>query len=48
MKIGAPFAGPVSFPLLVISEYEDIDLHNTCSESSNFDVELDSITNITT
>ncbi|PYB67584.1 hypothetical protein DMB44_08420 [Thermoplasma sp. Kam2015] len=47
MKIGAPFAGPVSFPLLVISEYEDIDLHNTCSESSNFDVVLDSITNIT-
>ncbi|MCY0852291.1 DUF3834 domain-containing protein [Thermoplasma acidophilum] len=46
MKIGAPFAGPVSFPLLVISEYEDIGLHNTCSEDGSFDVVLDSITNI--
>ncbi|WP_297027195.1 DUF3834 domain-containing protein [Thermoplasma sp.] len=47
MRIGAPFAGPVSFPLLVLSEYEDIDVHNTCSEEGNFDVVLDSITNIT-
>ncbi len=46
MKVGAPFAGPVSFPLLVIKDQLGYDLLNTCKFSDKFDIVLDSITNM--
>ncbi|EZQ04743.1 MULTISPECIES: DUF3834 domain-containing protein [Acidianus] len=48
MIITAPYAGPVSFPLLVGKELGkiDIDLRNSCKTSIIGDVILDSITNI--
>ncbi|BAB59245.1 TVG0108190 [Thermoplasma volcanium GSS1] len=46
MDVGMPFAGPVSFPLLVIEEELPFRIHNICSETGKFDVVLDSITNM--
>lgn len=48
MKILAPFAGPVSFPILVLKakKYKELDLANSCISSEKGDVILDSITNL--
>ncbi len=49
MKILAPFAGPVSFPLLVYKHEKqpDLELINSCTSTEvNGDVILDSITNL--
>jgi len=48
MLVTAPFAGPVSFPLLVakVLGHIDFDLENSCNSDKVGDVILDSITNI--
>lgn len=48
MLVTAPFAGPVSFPLLVARELgeEQINLKNSCETNEVGDIVLDSITNI--
>jgi hypothetical protein len=48
MLVTAPFAGPVSFPLLVARELgeEQINLKNSCETNEIGDIVLDSITNI--
>lgn len=48
MLVTAPFAGPVSFPLLVakVLGHIDFDLENSCNSDKVGDVILDSITNV--
>jgi hypothetical protein len=48
MLVTAPFAGPVSFPILVAKENDklDFDVKNSCETSEMGDVVLDSITNL--
>ncbi|MGC8609233.1 MAG: DUF3834 domain-containing protein, partial [Thermoplasmata archaeon] len=46
MKVGVPFAGPVSFPFLAIKDQLEFDLFNICKSSDSFDIILDSITNM--
>jgi hypothetical protein len=48
MIVTAPFAGPVSFPLLVSKVFNknDFDLKNSCKVNEPGDVVLDSITNV--
>ncbi|MCH4816530.1 MAG: DUF3834 domain-containing protein [Saccharolobus sp.] len=45
MLVTAPFAGPVSFPLLVIKDKLSFRLENSCKTNEVGDVVLDSITN---
>ncbi|MCI2414488.1 MAG: DUF3834 domain-containing protein [Candidatus Aramenus sp.] len=49
MLVTAPFAGPVSFPLLVAKVYGklDFELRNSCEYQGIGDVVLDSVTNVT-
>ncbi len=48
MLITAPFAGPISFPMLVVKELggEQINLKNSCETNEIGDIVLDAITNI--